>query len=429
MGKYIRILITGIVVSMFYFPFEFTFLPGINTKMAMAGLGLAFLLFALVRERSLSVPRPLFILLCLAGLVSLVSLFSITYNRTPDTSYVSYIVSASVWLSAAYVACLTIRLTHGRIDAALITYYLIGVCVFQCIIAIVIDSVPAVQLIVDRVIAGGEFFHKIHRLYGIGAGLDIAGNRFSCVLVAIGFFLAKKNDTLTIKQLFLLFISFAIIVVLGNMISRTTLIGSGLGLAVIVIFGNDLFKQKLGGSLKLFGIIGVVLLVGIPLVFVLYRTLPSFYQWMRFGFEGFFSLAETGRWEVSSNDVLVNMVVWPDNLKTWIIGDGYFISERMDPYYIGPVLGNGYYKGTDIGYCRFLFYFGVVGLLTFSIYLAYAAYLCGKQFKEYALMFMIVLLAGFIMWSKTATDIFLFFAFYICASYMMEDDDNALTVS
>ena len=172
MGKYIKILITGIVVSMFYFPFEFTFLPGINTKMAMAGLGLAFLLFALVRERSLSVPSPLFILLCLAGLVSLVSLFSITYNRTPDTSYVSYIVSASVWLSAAYVACLTIRLTHGRIDAALITYYLIGVCVFQCIIAIVIDSVPAVQRIVDRVIAGGEFFHKIHRLYGIGAGLE-----------------------------------------------------------------------------------------------------------------------------------------------------------------------------------------------------------------------------------------------------------------
>ena len=150
---------------------------------------------------------------------------------------------------------------------------------------------------------------------------------------------------------------------------------------------------------------------------------------MRFGFEGFFSLAETGKWEVSSNDVLVNMVVWPDNLKTWIIGDGHFVSERYDPYYIGPVLNAGFYKGTDIGYCRFLFYFGVVGLLTFSVYLAYAAYLCGKQFKEYALMFMIVLLAGFIMWSKTATDIFLFLAFYICASYMMEDDDNTLPVS
>ena len=45
MGKWIKIILTGIIVSMFFFPFEFTFLPGVNTKMAMAGFGLLFIIF------------------------------------------------------------------------------------------------------------------------------------------------------------------------------------------------------------------------------------------------------------------------------------------------------------------------------------------------------------------------------------------------
>lgn len=31
------------------------------------------------------------------------------------------------------------------------------------------------------------------------------------------------------------------------------------------------------------------------------------------------------------------MVVFPDNLKTWIIGDGYGANPSYDPYYIGKV--------------------------------------------------------------------------------------------
>ena len=41
----------------------------------------------------------------------------------------------------------------------------------------------------------------------------------------------------------------------------------------------------------------------------------------------------------------------PDNLHTWIIGDGYIVNPKDDPYYIGEVT-KGYYKNTDIGYLR-----------------------------------------------------------------------------
>lgn len=37
------IVIMVIITSFYFFPFEFTFLPGVNTKMAMAGIGLVLL--------------------------------------------------------------------------------------------------------------------------------------------------------------------------------------------------------------------------------------------------------------------------------------------------------------------------------------------------------------------------------------------------
>ena len=36
---------------------------------------------------------------------------------------------------------------------------------------------------------------------------------------------------------------------------------------------------------------------------------------LRFGFEGFFSIYEKGHWETNSNNILKNMVIFPDNMK------------------------------------------------------------------------------------------------------------------
>lgn len=64
------------------------------------------------------------------------------------------------------------------------------------------------------------------------------------------------------------------------------------------------------------------------------------------------------------------MWIWPDNPMTWLIGDGYFNNPiNSNPYYIGPASTN-YYMGTDVGYCRFIFYFGLIGLSAFCLYLS-----------------------------------------------------------
>ena len=77
------------------------------------------------------------------------------------------------------------------------------------------------------------------------------------------------------------------------------------------------------------------------------------------------------------------MVVWPEVLRTWVIGDGYFENQRNDRNYIGSATTAGYYMGTDIGYLRFLFYFGVIGLLAISAVMAFAGIISIKAFPDH----------------------------------------------
>ena len=152
-----------------------------------------------------------------------------------------------------------------------------------------------------------------------------------------------------------------------------------------------------------------------------FPTNEQFYNNIRFGFEGFFSLAEKGKWETNSNNILKNMVVFPDNFKTWFTGDGYFENPTyMDPYYVGPSHG-GYYKNTDIGYLRFIFYFGLMGLGMFIMYFFKVANTCAERFPKYAALFWLILAINMIVWFKVSTDIFVVFALFLCIS--QEDND------
>ena len=145
---------------------------------------------------------------------------------------------------------------------------------------------------------------------------------------------------------------------------------------------------------------------------------------LRFAFEGFFSLWEDGEWQTTSNDRLVNMYVWPDNLKTWLIGDGYFESPYFtDAYYIGKGGGSAFYMHTDVGYCRFLFYFGLLGTLAFIYFMFNAAKVCFTRFSNYKMLFLLILLLNYIVWLKVASDLFSVFALFLC---VVKEENNSV---
>ena len=119
------------------------------------------------------------------------------------------------------------------------------------------------------------------------------------------------------------------------------------------------------------------------------------------------------------------MIVYPENLKTIIIGDGYFNNPvATDPYFIGKIIG-GYYMGTDIGYLRFIFYCGTIGLLAFSCYILKAVGICIERFPSQKVVLLLLGVLNFVVWLKVSTDIFLIFALLLVADseYLKREDE------
>lgn len=424
MIKWLKILLTGFLVSCFYFPVTYRFFPIANTKNLMAAFGLVCLLVVLIKKREFSVPKELLILLFLSGVVSLVSLFAININQTPDKTYVTYIRSAIIWLSGAFGVCCVIWLTHRRISVPLVVNYLVWVCVFQCVVALLNEFVPVFRTFIDATVEQGQvLLRDLGRMYGLGASLDVAGSRFAAVLAAIVFLLEQKREDRDELFQIPLVLAFIIITVVGNMIARTTLVGVGLGLVYLVfaelrIISLRRIDKDYHSSL---GAWVLVILFAAPICVYFYNTSLQFQEMMRFAFEGFFNYFEEGEWSTDSTAKLETMYVWPDNLKTWMIGDGYFENQRNDPNYIGIATRNGYYMGTDVGYCRFIFYFGIPGLLAISAVMIYAGVISAQGFPKYSLIFIMGVLCNFIVWLKVSTDLFPFLSIFVALTFLTSD--------
>ena len=412
--RYLAIALTTILTSFYFFPFEFTFLPGANTKMIMAGFGLVLFFYNMARGGHGALNRDVFKLSVWAMVVSLIGLAAVAYNETPDYTYATYIVSMWVWLGGAYTTTQLIKAVHGKLTIVLVCNYLLGVCTAQCIIAYAADMYPWLKNWIDSFLASEGFMGKTEdRIYGIGASLDVAGMRFAAMLCIITYLALRSDRENSLARTISYLVSFLIIAYIGNMIGRTTTVGALVSVAY-AIWVSLTTKGTSMNVKQYWKVLAIVLMLFLPLVVYKYNTDLQVHERIRFAFEGFFSLAETGEWKVHSNEILKNMYVLPDETKTWMIGDGYFENPlETDPYYTGKIWG-GFYHGTDVGYLRFIFYFGIFGTLAFVFYMYLVAKVCMERFKEYKVLFLLVLLMNYLVWCKVSSDLFLIFAIFLC---------------
>lgn len=397
----LKIIFCLVLTDFYIFPFEPVVLPGINVKMILAGLSLLYICFLLATRRTASIGTDLLKVFLLTIPISLFSLLSNVINDTSDYSFNFYFVSVSVWMAAGFFVVSMIKECHHKLCVELVANYLIGVCCFQCVLAMCMEYNPTLKMFVDGLMGGSEAFmgDAGDRVHGLGCALDVAGGRFAAVLIFVSYFITKTINRLKLN----LYISaFVLIAVVGNMIARTTTVGVVLSLLYILY---DIYKGNPSGNRYSFYFISALCLV-VPIIAFLYNVNDTFYQQLRFGFEGFFSLVETGRWESNSNNILLkNMIVFPDNLKTWIIGDGYGANPTdNDPYYIGENY-HGFYKGTDIGYLRFIFFFGVLGMISMIIFFVGMWRIYCARFVNLKLVLFFLLLLNLVIWFKATTDL------------------------
>ena len=397
MKNFLMACLIGIVFSMYIFPFEFHALPGINTKMMLAVVGLVLFILNLIAKRTSDIGKDMFGVTVFAMLFSLVSYFSVVYNNTTDMAYATYFVSMWVWVGAAYCIIELIRKVHGHVSLQLIFHYWACVCVVQLCIALVIDSVPAFQSFVDTYISQNEeYLHRTGRLYGIGSRFDAAGIRFSCGLVGLGYLITHKPSQFWLWGYWGMF---SFILVVGNMMSRTTIVGVFLSIIymVFVKFNKRLTLNKRQMKSVLIWVAG--LLAAISFVVYKYNNSFDFHQNMRYAFEFFFNYLETGEFETSSTNRLKAMVVWPDNFQTWVIGDGWFAN---------PENPDSFYKYTDVGYLRLIYYCGLIGFFSFLHMFLYIVNRLSLKWPLDRVLFVLLLILQLIVWIKISTDIFQF---------------------
>lgn len=415
MRQFLLAILTGIITSLFIFPFNLPFLADVNTKMVIAAVGLVLFGYDMLRNREVVISKDFLMFSIICILVSVWTYLVITLNNTTDTSYAQYVISAWVWMGGAFAVVWLIRAVHGKATVERIGQYLVAVCVAQCILAYAMTLSPALKSFVDSLMGNAADFMgpAEGRIYGLGAALDPAGLRFAAVLVILAH-LIHETDSATDRGLeaFYLF-AFILIGVVGNMISRTTIIGIGIALLYGIIL---LFVEKRERYLSGFWVTAsLCILVSLGLIVLLYQTNYTFRSNLRFGFEGFFSLVEKGYWETNSTNILKGMVIWPESLKTWAIGDGLFFNSEGTPDRFGQ-LETGFYMDTDIGYLRYIFYFGSIGLVLLTAVFARITATCWRLFEEHRWLFILILVVNMVGWVKVSSDIIMIFApFFVLA--------------
>lgn len=181
------------------------------------------------------------------------------------------------------------------------------------------------------------------RLIGVGSYFFGAGitNSLSLILIVYLILNSKKNS----KNLI---IKYNIILIIGILSSRTTIIGAALSL-VLYLKNNKLEKFKVYEILKkslkkitVFTILVTVLILGNGTI---KKWITNF----------LFTVGSK-----SLSELLKMWKLVPSNIKTWVIGDG-----KWNLYQVGQF--KGYYQNTDVGYLRIIWCIGIVGLVLFLI--------------------------------------------------------------
>lgn len=392
---------------------------GINSKEIMAVIGIFLFVTDLRHRRNFALSKEFIGLLIYSGLISIAAVFSSIYHNTRETLYTTYFMSMLTWLGGAYTAVRCVKAVHGKISIEILSAYIVGVSVTQGLLSVIADIYTPLGDFFVSVVPGLNYSRSVDRLFGFGSmtTLDTAGIRYglaaliccNCIVSAI-----KDENTKSVPWYIL---AFLIITVTGNMVARTTSVGCIVGLAYLLLYLIPVNSSLTQSVLSTWMWVILITAGFFLLMTVLYNSDSNFHDRTRFAFEGFFSMIETGKWETGSNNVLRQMYIWPDNPQTWIFGDGYFNNPGSDPNYLGEVT-NGYYMNTDVGYLRFIYFFGLIGLSIFSLFIIFAGRSCARLNPGYTLFFIALTSMHFLIWLKVATDCFFILGLFVCLGYV-----------
>lgn len=220
-----------------------------------------------------------------------------------------------------------------------------------------------------------------YRLMGIGNSLWSAGVNYSVDILLLSA-LPFLPDSKIYKNRFFYWILVITILIAGILSARTFFIS----IILLLLYLFIMAKSKIRMFLQIFKT--MVIFLGI-LTFLFFFVFKDVYdervdKIIMWAFELFINLFEGNGIVTSSSDIMSDMYIFPTNISTWLLGDGFY-----------TLRDGSYYMGTDIGFIRQIYYYGVLGLLfywyvTIVFYVSTAKFYYAKSIKSLLLILFVL---------------------------------------
>lgn len=202
------------------------------------------------------------------------------------------------------------------------------------------------------------------RMMGLGNSFFGAGFNYSLDILVMSFIPYLKGSAIY-KRKWIYWSICCLILIVGFLSARTFIVGVGFALLFIFINERKRIWHFLKGSVKLIIILSLSCWLAYLFLLKYIPTLDLVFEW---AFELFINLFSGDGMRSDSTDVLFDMYIFPDNISTWLIGDGKFMLPS-----------GGYYMHTDVGFIRLIFFWGMPMTV---LYYFYQVYLIRKIYKN-----------------------------------------------
>lgn len=294
--------------------------------------------------------------LCLLGIIILcVGIFaSKVFNNGGDFGLANRGIQIITFsLFGVWVACMFVKVyKHSSVFKLL--EILINIATFQAIVSIIFLLVPSIAELYRSFVVLDVFtlqeIDKLsqYRLLGIG---DM---RYATAAVNYGFMiwailLLRHNKYGLLGKVNWYSITIITLLSLAGILSgRTFLIVFLLTIPYVYFLKGCVFKDAVK---ELFLTFFPVLVMGSVVFIYLFANNEQLVSW---AFELFINMGNNGQIESESTNQLKDMYILPTTIDTWLFGDG-----RLSDQY------GGFYMGSDVGYVRSIFYWGITGTIVY----------------------------------------------------------------
>ena len=346
----IKKIIGFFLLFSYIYQISYVFLP-FNVPFVMGLIGLPLYLYKYTSLPGKDRKYVREILLSLLP-VAIVALLSIVVNHSTDFYFVKWAIINALYFFGGYLLVLLLRDSFNGFSFGRLVELLVLCAVVQLALSLVMYYSPAVKdvllsFIHESEIAKDAMARAESRLIGFGTHFFTSGTVHAFILIMIPFYFTQQQ--VSYLKSVLMILSFVFVAAVGTMMARTTLVGVLLAIVIVLL-------MRKGKTALIFGLVSSSVILYILSTHYLELIGNDMEVLINFGFEGFRNYQETGSFSTSSFDAMLSLYKFPTTWETWLLGDAQYEA------------GRGYYMNTDIGYCRLIFYFGIIGLITYMYF-------------------------------------------------------------